>query len=312
MKLQRLRLWTRSGFFLLFLVAPPLNLFRLDLLEGHFIFLGMNWAFELAALTRGELTAAAAVLKIFVLGFLPLMFLVAGVVWISWRYGRLYCGWLCPHFSVVEMINSLMRRASGRPTLWDSEKLPETESDGSAYPQRGTYWLWTGLAIIGFSFLWAVVLLTYLLPPPLIYSNLFTGELTRNQGLFIGVATLLFSLEFLLARHLFCRYGCAVGLFQSLVWMMNDSALVVTFERSRGEACRSCTQACDNTCPMRLQPRKNKRHMFTCTQCARCIEACERVQMPGNSLLHLHHGEQNSLHAGRRQAPIHFETTYKR
>ncbi len=306
MQLQRVRLWTRSGFFLLFLLAPPLDLFRLDLLKGHFIFLGMNWEFGLAALTQGELTATAAVLKIITLGFLPLVLFVGGGIWISWRYGRLYCGWLCPHFSVVEMINSLMRRASGRPSLWDNKKLPETESDGTTYPERGFYWYWTVLATIGFSFLWAVVLLTYLLPPAMIYSNLLSGELTRNQGLFIGVATLFFSLEFLLARHLFCRFGCAVGLFQSLAWMMNDRALVVTFERDRGDACKTCTQACDNTCPMRLQPRKNKRHMFTCTQCARCIDACEKVQAPGESLLHWRQGDESSAQSNR-QAPTHFK-----
>ncbi|MCF6236549.1 MAG: 4Fe-4S binding protein [Gammaproteobacteria bacterium] len=302
MELQRIRLWTRSGFFLLFLLAPPLDLFRLDLLKGHFIFFGMNWEFGLAVLTQGELTATATVLKIITLGFLPLVLFVGGGIWISWKYGRLYCGWLCPHFSVVEMINSLMRRASGRPSLWEEKTLPETESDGTIYPQKKLYWGWTGLAIIGFSFLWAVVLLTYLLPPAMIYSNLFTGELTRNQGLFIGVATLLFCLEFLLARHLFCSYGCAVGLFQSLAWMINDRALVVTFDRDRGEACKTCTQACDNTCPMRLQPRKNKRHMFTCTQCTRCIDACEKVQAPSESLLHWRPGDESS-----KQSPARFK-----
>ncbi len=306
MKIQRLRFWTRFAFFSLFLLAPLLDVFRLDLLKGHFIFFGMNWEFGLAALTRGELTTNAAVLKIITLGFLPLVLFVGGGIWISWKYGRFYCGWLCPHFSVVEMINSLMRRASGRPSLWEEKKLPEAESDGTTYPQRGFYWCWAGLAIVGFSFLWAVVLLTYLLPPAMIYSNLFTGELTRNQGIFIGVATLLFSLEFLLARHLFCRFGCAVGLFQSLAWMMNDRALVVSFDRDRGDACKTCTQACDNTCPMRLQPRKNKRHMFTCTQCVRCIDACEKVQAPGKSLLHWRQGDESSSQAGR-QAPTHFK-----
>jgi ferredoxin-type protein NapH len=33
-----------------------------------------------------------------------------------------------------------------------------------------------------------------------------------------------FTLEFALARHLFCRFGCAVGLFQSLAWMANPGA----------------------------------------------------------------------------------------
>lgn len=30
---------------------------------------------------------------------------------------------------------------------------------------------------------------------------------------------------------------------------------------------------------MRLKPRSTKRHMFTCTQCMQCVDACEKVQI---------------------------------
>ncbi len=305
MSRHSLRRWSRGGFFLLFIVAPPLDIFRFDLLQGHFIFFGMEWAFGLAALAGGQISAAEAALTIFLLGLLPGLAFVGLGLWLSWRYGRLYCGWLCPHFSVVEMINRLMRRATGRPSLWEREALPEQDSDGSHYEKDRRYWALVIIAVVGFAAVWAVVLLTYLLPPALVYSNLFQGELTRNQSLFIGVATLLFTIEFLFARHLFCRFGCAVGLFQSLAWMSNDRALIVDFDRPRGDACRGCSQVCDNVCPMRLKPRKNKRHMFTCTQCALCVDACEKVQAPGESLLHWRLGGGRSSQAGR-QAPTHF------
>ena len=89
------------------------------------------------------------------------------------------------------------------------------------------------------------------------------------------------------ARHLFCRFGCAVGLFQSLAWMANDRALVVGFQTRRAGECSSCNNACDNACPMRLRPRTVKRKMFTCTECTRCIEACDQVKAgsPNGGLL---------------------------
>lgn len=136
-----------------------------------------------------------------------------------------------------------------------------------------------------FAFLWATTLLTYLLPPAEIYSNMWHGALTRNQTLFIGACTLVFFLEFTFARHLFCRFGCAVGMFQSLAWMANRKAMVVTFDRDRAAACLDCTNACDNACPMRLKPRTIKRHMFACTQCASCIVACRTAQGDQPSLL---------------------------
>ena len=49
--------------------------------------------------------------------------------------------------------------------------------------------------------------------------------------------------------------------------------------------CDACAAECENACPMRLKPRDIKRHMFNCTECGQCLQACEQVQAggPGNS-----------------------------
>ena len=285
---QRQRLLWRTAFFALFVLAPILDLFRFDLTQGHFILFGIPWT--LGVRDVGGLEAS---LNIVLRGFLPIALVVGAGVWVSWRYGRLYCGWLCPHFSVVETINNLMRRASGKPTLWQRESLPEVQSDGVQIHPRHDVWLLVALAVLFFSLLWAVSLLTYLLPPVEVWSNLFTASLTRNQFIFISVATVLFVVEFTFARHLFCRFGCAIGLFQSLVWMANRKALVVGFDRERADECASCDTSCEHACPMRLQPRRIKRKMFTCTQCQQCVQACERVNRPQGkqSLLQMVEGQ---------------------
>jgi len=310
---QRWRSWTQIGFFTLFLLAPPLDILRIDLTQGHAILLGQNWTLGIDAFLTGRAGPGDAALNLFLRAFLPIFGGAALFLWIAWRYGRLYCGWLCPHFSVVELINGLMRRASGRPSLWERRvgaapsPRPEpvapwkplrradharggggisasgTAAEGGA-PTAGTvppnpwYWAPTLLAVVGFAFLWAVAFLTYLLPPFEVYHNLLTGSLTRNQGIFLTVATLALSVEFLLARHFFCRYACAVGLFQSLAWMANNRAMVVGFDTRRAAACATCPSVCDEACPMRLKPRTIKRRMFTCTECGECIAACTRVQ----------------------------------
>ncbi len=274
-RVQKQRLAWRTAFFALFVLAPPLDLFRLDLTQGHFIFLGMPWT--LGVRDAGSVEAS---INIMLRVFLPLLSFIGFGVWLSWRYGRLYCGWLCPHFSVVETINALMRRASGKVTLWQRQPLPEVQRDGTEIHPRRAAWLLVALAVVGFSLLWAVTLLSYLLPPGEVWGNLLRGEPTRNQFIFISVATVLLIVEFSLARHLFCRFGCAVGLFQSLVWMANRRAMVVGFDRRRAIDCAGCDASCEHACPMRLQPRQIKRHMFTCTQCQQCIQACQRVNLP--------------------------------
>ncbi|MCW8957404.1 MAG: hypothetical protein OQL09_11030, partial [Gammaproteobacteria bacterium] len=132
--------------------------------------------------------------------------------------------------------------------------------------------------VLFFSFLWALTFLTYLLPPEVIYTNLFTAELTRNQSIFLLVTTFLLTIEFTFARHLFCRFACAVGVFQSLSWMGNKKAMVIGFNEQHARECQSCNNACDNICPMRLKPRTVKRNMFTCTTCGQCISACQTSQ----------------------------------
>jgi len=298
-RIQLIRTFTQSGFFILFLLAPPLDIFRYDLTQGHFKLLGHTWSLNIDAIRQADVSAFDAAFNVLIYGLIPAVSFAAAFIFVAWRWGRLYCGWLCPHYSVVETVNKLMRRAIGKPSLWEHNPLPQKQPDGRILKPNPLYWLPTIVAVLGFALLWAVGLLTYLLPPFEIYSNLLHFELTRNQFIFISVATSLFCIEFMFARHLFCRYGCAVGLFQSLAWMANRRAMVIKFDTGRASACKSCNNACDNICPMRLQPRTIKRKMFTCTECGECISACTQVQGgdPEKSLLKWVSGDAAEKHS---------------
>ena len=303
-RLQQKKVFYQTGFFVLFLVAPIFDIFRFDLNAGFFYLLGFHWTLGLEPFQQGLISAGEAGVNILLRGFLPLLALVSVFIFIAWRWGRLYCGWLCPHFSVVELINNLMFRAGGKPSVWEKSPLPSLQPDGRNIKPARIYWLFTWLAVLFFAFVWAVSLLTYLLPPAEIYYNLFHAELTRNQFTFIAVATVLLIIEFGLARHFFCRFGCAVGLFQSLAWMANRRAMVVSFDADKSALCKQCNNACDNACPMRLKPRTDKRRMFTCTQCAECISACTQQQKSADrSLLHWVEYEQ-ALHQSERPVGV--------
>jgi ferredoxin-type protein NapH len=282
---QRQRTLWQAGFFILFCLAPVFDILRYDLVAGHAVFLGVEWRIGLDALFAKQIDGTGIGINILLRVFLPIVGGAILFIAIAWRWGRLYCGWLCPHFSVVETINRLMRHASGKHSVWDRKPVPGRNPDGSPFALDARWWLPTVALALGFGFAWAVVLLTYLLPPAEVYGNLWRLEPTRNQALFIGAGTVVLSLEFLFARHLFCRYGCAVGLFQSLAWMGNRGAMVVGFTRTRAAECATCYapdgpgySACEGVCPMRLKPRSTKNGMFTCTQCAQCISACATVQ----------------------------------
>lgn len=274
--LQRRRRATQLGFFALFLLAPALNLLRFDLNETQLWVLGMRWSLGVDALAQGQVSANAAALTLILRGILPALLLVLLFLGVAWRWGRLYCGWLCPHFSLVEGLNALLHKACGKFSLWDEQPSLRT---GQQAQRR--WWPVFALSCALFGFLWAITLLSYLLPPRQIWAGLLSGNLTPNQARFILIGSILFTLELLFARHLFCRFGCAVGLFQSLAWMANPRALVVAFKRERASDCRQCSSArapegsaCDSVCPMRLRPRQIKRQMFSCVQCGRCLDQC--------------------------------------
>ena len=291
-RLQRRRRLFQTGFFLLFLVAPALNLLRFDLTEAQLWLLVGRWSLGIAAFQAGQATATQTAISIFLRGFLPALALIVGFLYVAWRWGRLYCGWLCPHFSSVELLNDLLHRACGKLSLWDRKPVPRgqrtqgTQAPGLRVPQR-RWWPLFALSCALLGFLWAITLLTYLLPPATIWSNLVAGMLTPNQARFIVIGGTAFTLEFAFARHLFCRFGCAVGLFQSLAWMANPKALVMAFNRDQARDCRDCATAdapegaaCDHVCPMRLKPRNVKRLMFSCVQCGQCNSVCETSQEP--------------------------------
>lgn len=288
---QRWRQLTQASFFMLFILAPVFDLFRLDLNLKHFILLGFDWTLGLDAFVAGRASAGQAALNIVLRGFLPILAIGGTLIYVSWKWGRLYCGWLCPHFSVVETINQTLRKAIGKQSLWDAEPAPARNPDGTETRKDAIWWFAVIPLVICCALLWAIVLLTYLLPPSEIYGNLWYRTLTRNQSTFLSAGSLAFFVEFMFARHLFCRYGCAVGLFQSLAWMGNDKAMVVGFGRERAKDCSSCYSACDHVCPMRLNPRNVKRLMFACVQCGQCVDACDHTQAsnPNGSLLNWVH-----------------------
>jgi ferredoxin-type protein NapH len=90
-KAKSQRLAWRSSFFLLFFVAPPLDLFRFDLIQNYFFVLGFPWIRGIAELQTGDISAMQMTWNM-LLRFFLLLGLIVGVgvgVYVSWKWGRL-------------------------------------------------------------------------------------------------------------------------------------------------------------------------------------------------------------------------------
>ena len=83
--IQRVRRCMQVGFFVLFLLAPALNLLRFDLNETQLWFLGMRWTLGIDALRAGQIDATQAGLNLVWRALLPLVVLVGGFLWVAYR-----------------------------------------------------------------------------------------------------------------------------------------------------------------------------------------------------------------------------------
>ena len=115
--LQRYRLLAQMAFFALFTVTPIFDLFRYDLTEKHAYFLTYQWHIGIDDLIAGRVDGQTATVNLILYLFLPILGTGALLLLVAWKWGRLYCGWLCPHFSVVETINRLMLIATGKHSV---------------------------------------------------------------------------------------------------------------------------------------------------------------------------------------------------
>ncbi|MCU7940597.1 MAG: 4Fe-4S binding protein [gamma proteobacterium symbiont of Bathyaustriella thionipta] len=263
---EHIRTISQYGFYLLFLSAPLLNIFRFDILDGHFIVFGHSWMLGLESSEFECLDTSHSVRNVLLNFLLPVFILILITGLIAWKFGRVYCGWLCPHFSVVETINRSMLKYLNRVTFWEKPSFKSRQ----ALP-----WLFVLSICILIAFIWSFILLGYIYPPRLLSSHLYHLELSFGPSLFLLVMTIILTIDFFFARHLFCQYGCSFGIMQSFVWMANSKSMVIGFDKSRAHLCHSCDSKCDKACPMRLPVRGIKRAKFTCTQCGICLTACD-------------------------------------
>lgn len=123
---EQIRSITQSSFYLLFLSAPLLNIFRFDILDGHFIIFDHSWMFGLESSEFECLDSSHSVRNILLNFIFPVLIAIIVTGLSAWKYGRIYCSWLCPHFSVVESINRLMLKHLNRVTFWEKPSTTNT------------------------------------------------------------------------------------------------------------------------------------------------------------------------------------------
>ena len=189
-------------------------------------------------------------------------------------FGRVFCGWACPHTLFMEFVI--------RPI----ERLLQAGPNKRATPSR--------LALkyaLFFAAAWLLgnTVLAYFVGGPTIREWL-TQSPARHPGPFLLMAAMTAAFFFHVAyfREQLCLLACPYGRLQSV--LLDRHSLVVAYDRGRGEPrgkrkrlapalpilgdCVDCG-SCVRTCPTGIDIRHGLQ--MECVNCTQCIDACDAI-----------------------------------
>ena len=194
-------------------------------------------------------------------------------------FGRIWCGWACPHSVFLEQVFRPIERliegdAQARKKLdrqpWDADKITKRAI------KYGIFFIIAALI--------AHLFLAYFISIPELY-RWMTSSPTEHWGAFVfmAVATGIIYLNFSWFREQLCLVICPYGRLQSA--LIDDDSLIIGYDEGRGEPrgpakkegvgdCIDCIR-CVQVCPTGIDIRQGLQ--MECIGCANCIDACDTI-----------------------------------
>lgn len=267
--LRRLSGW---GMVLLFLLLPVIRIggypaVFFDIAQRRFHLFGQTLGFQDVWLLFFCITG---------LGF--------GLFFITSLFGRLWCGWTCPHTVFLDHVYRRIERliegdANRRRALdaapWDAEKILKR--------------VVKQVLFVIVSAVIAHMLLAYFVSLPQLLKWVWTAPWEHMSAfVFVWVVTGALYFNFAWFREQLCLIICPYGRLQSA--MIDDNSMVVGYDVKRGEPrgrvgkegvgdCINCMR-CVEVCPTGIDIRQGLQ--MECISCEACIDACNEIMFKIN------------------------------
>jgi ferredoxin-type protein NapH len=254
-------------FWSLVFLGPILDVFRVDMIEQRLVVLGRHLPFEFGVLMWLPVGFYGAVILIGIVSFI---------------WGRLFCGWTCPHNTLTEWTRPL--RAVFDPGGNREEKPRWMKLALRDRPWlKQVFWVVSPLLAMALTFTLSLLLCFYVVPPDFVLAQ-YAGGHPHIALVWGNMLFMLIGLFLLYAGHDFCRTCCPYGMGQSVSAYHENSRwrpMEIQFTGDKASQCKTC-QACRMVCPVDLDPRDGtltggfKLGQFDgCFNCGECIDACK-------------------------------------
>lgn len=180
---------------------------------------------------------------------------------VSFLYGRLWCGWVCPQTlasdfadSVKTRLDKAFRTRPGKPRFLLSRAV------------------WT-LTILTISLGSGVILACYWLAPRTVFAAMEAPWRDLSAGLTVYLSAAVLAADMLWLRRKFCAAGCPYGPLMST--LSDRNTLSVRYLNEREEDCIGCHK-CEVDCPMGIDIKQGVGQL-ACIGCGECIDSCNDV-----------------------------------
>ena len=180
---------------------------------------------------------------------------------VSFLYGRLWCGWVCPQTLASDFADSLKSRLDrafgtrpGKPRFLLSRSV------------------WT-LGVLTVALGTGITLASYWLAPSAVFAATAAPWHDVPAGLTIYLISLIVAADMLWLRRTFCSRACPYGpLLSSLT---DRNTLAVRYLDERNADCIHCHK-CETDCPMGIDIKQGV-GQHGCIGCGECVDACNDV-----------------------------------
>ncbi len=185
---------------------------------------------------------------------------------ISSLFGRIWCGYACPHTVFTDFFIKIEAFIQGDRNA--RIKLDSSEPSINKFIKKSiTHLVWIIISFI-FAFGWVC----YFYDSMKLISDIFAFKVTKTAIIWLLALTFSTYLFAGFIRKRVCLYMCPYGRFQSA--MIEDSTKVITYNQWRSNDCIDCKK-CVVVCPMDIDIRDGLQ--IGCIGCGLCVDACDPV-----------------------------------